>query len=173
MSLVDSVNYATNTTFTKKGVFSYFFRSMPIVDASNLILPATTLTTGCYSNMFYRNSKLVNVPSLPATTLVANCYQGMFQECTSLESVPIDLLPATTLATTCYGQMFYGDTSLTSSPNLPAETLQFNCYNTMFDGCTSLDYIHSFATNVGVDDTINWLRNVSPTGTFVCPDPSI
>ena len=108
-------------------------------------LPVTTLGRYCYDHMFSGCSSLTTIPSnlLPATTLRAYCYQYMFNGCTSLTTVPSNLLPATTLAEYCYQYMFEGCKSLTTVPNLPATTLENNCYQYMFNGCTSLTTIPS------------------------------
>lgn len=53
------------------------------------LLPATTLGTACYRNMFLDCRNLTTAPELPATTLVASCYSYMFGHCDSLSSVHI------------------------------------------------------------------------------------
>lgn len=58
-----------------------------LIDASSLILPATTLTAGCYNVMFRGCVNMVSGPVLPATTLVSGCYMGMFEGCTSLNNI--------------------------------------------------------------------------------------
>ena len=90
--------------------------------------------------MFSGCTSLTTIPSnlLPATTLRAYCYQYMFNGCTGLTTLPSNLLPATTLIGSCYKYMFSGCTSLTTVPNLPATTLSENCYQYMFNGCTGL-----------------------------------
>ena len=129
-------------------------------------LPATTLANYCYGSMFRGCTSLVNAPTLPATALAQSCYQDMFWDCTSLENAPE--LPATALAQSCYVDMFWGCTSLVNAPELPATTLANYCYGSMFRGCTSLNYIKCLATDISASlYTYNWLRNVSPTGTFV------
>lgn len=115
------------------GIFSY---SSAITDASNLVLPATTLIERCYRNMFAGCENLTTAPALPATTLARNCYANMFFGCTNLTAAPE--LPATSLADNCYYDMFSGCTSLTTAPALPATTLANSCYSRMFFGCTSL-----------------------------------
>ena len=69
------------------------------------ILPATTLSKGCYSYMFQSCSSLASAPELPATTLEKECYKDMFNGCTKLKSTPV--LPAATLAPLCYNSMFW------------------------------------------------------------------
>ena len=57
----------------------------------------------------------------------------MFDGCTSLTSVPINLLPATTLCDWCYSYMFYECISLSTAPALPATGLApEGCYEGMF-----------------------------------------
>lgn len=107
---------------------------------SNLIqapeLPATTLADSCYLYMFQNCTSLTTAPQLPATTLTNDCYRDMFKGCTSLTTAPE--LSAMTLATNSYYEMFYNCTSLTTAPQLPAMTLANSCYSSMFRGCTSL-----------------------------------
>ena len=139
MSLLYGSEFTGQTEFpflTATKIFSTLFRNSALIDASKLLLPATTLASQCYYGMFYGCTSLTTAPVLPATTLASQCYCGMFRGCTSLTTAPI--LPATTLASYCYSSMFSGCTSLTTAPVLPATTLASECYNNMFYGCTSL-----------------------------------
>ena len=131
-------------------------------------LPATTLAQSCYESMFDNCTSLMQAPELPATTIATNCYSRMFFNCTSLTQAP-SILPAIILASDCYNSMFYSCTSLVQAPELPATTLQFNCYSNMFRGCSELNYVKAmFITNQRLDTYLQqWLKNVSPTGTFV------
>ena len=132
MSLLYADNFANQTTLYNRCTFrSLFSSSTALTDASNLVLPATTLTEKCYEAMFSDCSSLISIPKLPATTLAPWCYSSMFQNCTSLiES--IQELPATTLTEECYSYMFNGCTSLRLTPDLPATTLAPSCYAYMF-----------------------------------------
>ncbi len=133
-------------------------------------LPATTLAEGCYADMFYGCTSLTQAPKLPATTLADFCYFDMFSGCTSLTQAPE--LPATTLTDFCYDGMFKGCASLTQAPELPAkEFLGKYSYSRMFFGCTSLSKINvSFATwSDYYSNTDGWVKDVAPTGTFICP----
>ena len=135
MSIVHGDNFRNSITISDKQ-FDSLFNNTKVVNAENLVLPATTLAYGCYQNMFDGCTNLVTAPTLPATTLVQSCYFEMFQGCTSLTTTPE--LPATTLAQHCYWKMFYGCTSLETTPVLPVTTLAQSCYGYMFSGCTSL-----------------------------------
>ena len=134
MSLTNGDLFASATTISDY-TFVSLFNKTKVVNAKNLILPATTLTSHCYYGMFQGCTSLVTAPTLPATTLAENCYEYMFRE-TNLTTAPE--LPATTLANYCYSSMFYGCTSLTTAPELSATTLANNCYYFMFYGCTNL-----------------------------------
>ena len=94
-----------------------------------------TMADYCYWGMFQGCTSLTQAPDLPATTLATNCYDNMFSG-TAITQAPV--LPAMTLADWCYYQMFKGCKSLTQAPALPAITLAKNCYDGMFSGCTSL-----------------------------------
>ena len=88
MSLLDETDYATNytalTSDNRYAFFELFNGNSTLIDASELLLPATTLAEGCYQRMFLDCTSLTTAPKLPATTLAAYCYLGMFQGCTSL-----------------------------------------------------------------------------------------
>lgn len=136
MSLLYGDNFLNQTTLKNNEYEFYhlFDSSTHLVDAENLILPATTLTNYCYQGMFNNCTKLTTAPELPATTLARYCYAAMFQGCTSLTTAPE--LPATTLASYCYSSMFSGCTALIHTPSiLPATTLAQYCYSYMFSGC--------------------------------------
>ena len=111
-SIID-INFKTRNIM-RKYMFYKLFYNLPIVDASNLVLPSTpgdysyqsmfencaqlvyppkTLSgtkVGLYgcSDMFKGCSSLIDVPDLPATTLDGYAYSGMFQNCTSLTVLP-------------------------------------------------------------------------------------
>lgn len=64
-----------------------FYNNKNLVDAENLVLPATTLSANCYRSMFSVCTSLVKAPVLPATTLISNCYVRMFYRCKSLNYI--------------------------------------------------------------------------------------
>ena len=168
--------HGQKTIRTGSSLKQLFYNSTGLVDAENLVLPATALTYGCYVGMFYGCSNLVTVPELPATTLSEECYRSMFSGCENLTYAPV--LPATTLEPGCYALMFYGCTGLTQAPELPAQVLidgeEGGCYEGMFSLCSSLNYIKCLATtnlpesgDFGTGLCNNWLFLASDIGTFV------
>ena len=149
MSLIYGDEFKNKLTINDYAFLGLFTRCTNLVSAENLILPATTLASMCYKNMFQNCTSLTKAPELPATTLANHCYGFMFYGCTSLTTAPA--LPATTLAEHCYATMFGGCTSLTKAPELPATTLAMSCYQSMFYRCTSL----TTAPELPITDLVN------------------
>ena len=139
MSLLYGDNFKDKTSFPEGSQYTFnelFKDNTHLINADNLILPATELTDYCYSHMFDGCTALTTAPELPATTLTTECYSYMFYRCTSLTTAPS--LPATELTDYCYSHMFDGCTALNTAPQLPATTLAYECYFGMFKGCTAL-----------------------------------
>lgn len=168
MSMLCGDDFIGQNDLTGKNyAFSKLFKGCTnVVEAHNLVLPATTLYNYCYSGMFNGCTSLTAVPQLPATTLADGCYSYMFQGCTSLTTAPE--LPATILVDYCYGGMFYKCNSLTTAPELHATILVDWCYESMFEGCNSLNSIVMLATDISADRCLyNWVSDVASTGAFV------
>ena len=165
-----------NTNFrdviNPRGTYSFlrlFYNFTCLTDASKLFLGsnASTLTSYCYSKMFYGCTSLTSVPWLLPITLASYCYQYMFYNCSSIVNVPSNLLPATTLASFCYNYMFYGCTSLTAAPDLLA-AYGVDQYRYMFYNCSSLSYIKCGTyTRISQSGILNWVHGVAASGTFV------
>ena len=154
-----------STTLSSYCYSSMFYNCINLTQAP--VLPATTLGANCYSTMFYDCTGLTRAPELPATTLANDCYGSMFNGCTSLVTPPA--LPSLSLADQCYEYMFKGCTSLTKAPALPATTLVGECYAYMFKDCTSLNEIRIYATTkVSTNSLYAWLNGASTTGDFYC-----
>lgn len=120
--------------------------------------------------LFYQCTYLVDASGilLSATTLGRNCYQRMFQGCSGLTAAPP--LPATTLAQYCYQYMFTDCTSLTTAPVISATTLASTCCRYMFQGCVSLNYIKAMFTtdpSTVTNSLTDWVKNVAASGLFV------
>lgn len=137
-----SINDSSNNQFktTENYAFTTMFYSSKVVSVSENFLPATTLSTGCYKQMFYGCSLLTSPPKLPATTLSQHCYNSMFQSCTSL----------------------------VESPVLPAQTLVSYCYTNMFRYCSKLSKITMLATGgSGTSILAYWVQGVASSGVFL------
>ena len=136
MSLLYDDGFEGVTSLSGTSIFSSLFAGSKVINASGLILPATTLCSFCYSLMFNDCQQLEYPPVLPAMNLGSHCYDSMFKGCISLLAAPV--LPATNLAESCYASMFYGCTSLRNAPVLASTSLFNSCYAKMFYGCTLL-----------------------------------
>lgn len=142
MSMISGDSFSNADTLASGYTFFDFFQGTYVINAKNLILPATTMAKYCYAGMFYNCGDLTSAPELPATTLAKGCYKSMFYDCTSL----------------------------TTAPELPSATLTQQCYQNMFNGCNNLNYIKCLATNISEPDcTRDWVDGVAATatGTFV------
>ena len=140
MSLVDEMGYVSNTTLLSEYTFAGLFdQNTTLTDAGDLKLPAKTLTSYCYSNMFHGCTALTTAPALPATTLSLKCYTHMFEGCTALTTAPI----------------------------LPAAVLVNSCYANMFAECSSLNSITCLATSMSASEcTRSWVYGVADSGPF-------
>ena len=139
MSLVDEENFATATSMAGASFAGLFAGNTCGINASSLLLPATTLSENCYSGMFAGCSELTDTPELPALTLAPGCYSNMFEGCDKLSDAPH--LPATELVDRCYASMFYQ--------------------------CGTLENVTCLATTInGTDCTTEWLYEVNNPGTF-------
>ena len=124
MSLVDELGFATATQVALEAFTRLFGGYNNLIDAGNLILPATTLGLECYREMFQDCRRLTKAPALPATELAEMCYESMFFGCEALESAPV--LPATTLVSGCYSRMFTSCGKLKSVTCLATTNIERN-----------------------------------------------
>lgn len=89
---IESMEYGDNfenatTVKTNSGFSQYFLNCTGLVDAGNLILPATTLKTTCYYRMFKGCTRLTTAPELPAPQILDNSYKEMFSGCSALNYI--------------------------------------------------------------------------------------
>ena len=143
MSLVDEENFATITTMEGASFAGLFAGNNDLIgNEGNHIIDASGLL-------------------LPATTLSENCYSRMFAGCSKLSSTPTEL-PALTLAPGCYSYMFEGCNQIPEAPHLPATELVDSCYLNMFYECGTLGMVTCLATTInGTNCTKDWLYEVS------------
>ena len=189
-NLISAQNLLLPATELKTRCYdSMFYNCTSLTDAP-LLLPASTLADYCYMGMYQDCNSLRTASEMAATTLASECCASMYQDCTSLTIAPklpatnlanscysfmfnrtglinAPALPATTLADYCYEGMFHYCKDLESAPVLVAKTMKPNCYDQMFDNCNKVAYIKMLAEEFVADSTTYWVRNVSPSGTFV------
>ena len=173
MSLHYGENFVGLTSYDSgcSGYTALFASCSNIINAENMVIPATVDIAAQNSSPFKNCINLVTPPKLTSTTLAHGAYNEFFYGCSSLQFAPE--LPATTLSSQCYASMFAQCVSLTSAPVLPALTLLATCYTNMFTGCTNLKYIKAMFTtdpnvNIGRHKPCqSWVSGVSSSGTFV------
>ena len=121
-----------------------------------------------FVSLFSNNTKLIDASELvlQATTLSKQCYYYMFSGCYNLTTSPA--LNSVTSAQGCYSGMFFRCYNLLAAPTLPAKSISWNGYNNMFNGCNKLNFVKALFT-ITPDNNItnNWLKDVAPTGVFV------
>lgn len=155
-----------NHTSVNSNALRKLFSGQPVVDASNLLLPASTLGNNCYRSMFEGCNQLIKAPELPATTIAYGCYFNMFKDCASLKYAP-SILPANNLFENCYNSMFMECVSLISTPILPALSLAKSCYSNLFYNCEKISYIKAMFLLYDGQSLTSWVRNTPSAGTFV------
>ena len=163
----------TSTTFGGTAQVKVYGNIMSLLYADfadKTELPAGTYT---FNKLFYGYNNLTDASGLllPATTLTKGCYAGMFWYCSSLTTAPMEL-PAMSLQNSCYQFMFRGCSSLTATPKLPATTLVSKCYQEMFRGCTSLTNAYVKAAYATIHDECHYMFWVCTKvgGTFYSKD---
>lgn len=148
MSLANGDNFENSLTLTYASAFSQsFYNIIGLADASNVVMPATTITNYCYRYAFADCTNLVDGPNeLPAKTLANSCYRNMFQACNNLKN----------------------------GPDLPAEMLVTNSYYRMFYNCSALNYVKCLATNISASNShSDWVYGVQTTSGKFVKSPNI
>jgi len=173
MSLINGDNFQSNYNFTS-GTFNLcglFYGVTKIVDASNLILPATTLTVSCYNGMFRGCTNLVYGPKqLPALSVPQDGYSSMFESCTSLVEGP-NILATSVSGSTAFNRMFCMNrnskvtSAMTKSPILRVTnpSAYSNVYQQLFCGNGSITEVTVLAEGTNLSFS-NWLNYCGGSG---------
>lgn len=157
---------------------------------------ATEVKQWSYANMFVKCFALSTAPTLPTAVQNDHSCSNMFQNCTSLQNCPN--IYNTRNGTWMYNAMFEGCTNLNVLPNFPFSqgstpsggyssifkncnnitlaprfnytTLKSNSFNFMYNNAKNVNAVEvAFSSWLDLTATSCWLKNASPTGTFVCP----
>lgn len=122
-----------------------------------------TLTwNGCFYRLFYNSSSntvLKTAPSLPATTITTYCYYEMFRYCSNLEQLP--KLPALTLAKYCYNNMFRDCSKIKVSSSQTGEYQTEYRIPTTWTGTTASYAVNNMFT--GTWWTFIWAPTINTT----------
>ena len=132
----------------------------------NLILPATTLTTGCYQSMFMNTRVLTYPKKLPATELKPYCYSQMFRTddwlgVNVIRKLDAPTLFGKTLENQCCKEMFYCCNNIGSiiclAENPNSATYPFYMiFNDNGEGTKNVNFICNIALQ-------NWNSSSLPT----------
>lgn len=175
-STLDGCSSITSTpTIKVKGNVDQYAFDMTFYNCSSLVEShvdlsgVTSMSSAGYNfyQMFYNCSKLKNAPITPTSTLSAGQYAfyGMFMNCRNLEETPD--FKFTTVSSYSAGNMFRNCVKITTSPPLRPKTIVSNCYYYMFYACSNLKSIYWCADTAPTSTYCNnWVKGVSPTGTF-------
>ena len=174
MSLLNGDDFINNSEFTTGSSFNLcglFYRTTTIIDASNLILPATTLYESSYNGTFRECSNLVNGPKLlPALDVPKDGYSSMFEACTKLVEGP-EILATSVSGDAALKNMFCMNrnskvtAAMTKSPilRITNPSSYGNVYQQLFCGNGNITEVTILAEGTNLSFT-NWLNNVSSTG---------
>ena len=191
MSLLFGDNFINNSEFdsnSNHNLCGLFFGTTTLIDASNLILPATTLYESSYNGMFRGCSNLVNGPKvLPALDVPHDAYSSMFEGCVKLVEGP-EILATTVSGNTALCRMFCMNrnrkvtAAMTKSPILRINNpgAYNNVYQQLFCGNGNITEVTVLCEGTG-KSFASWLAYVSSTGvikklpttTFVSGDSGV
>lgn len=159
MSLIDTLNLDGSEPIPAYCFDKLFSNYTQYLGAgTDLILPAQTLSEGCYFQMFKGCTSITKTPDLSvATNAPIYSMQGMFQGCTKLTT--IQGLPQTDIiGEEAMLNMFYNCTALNSA-NVPTITAKYidryGCHQ-MFALCSSANFV--------TPPTMPNLRNIAERG---------
>ena len=179
MSLLYGDNFVSNSEFktdTNHNLCGIFYGTTTLVDASDLILPATTLTDSCYNGMFRNCSGLTAAPDLSApTTFGDQSFSSMFDCCVNM-SQPPSIISGTTSYLSSVKRMFCmtrGNSAvqcqMTKSPlmiiNFNGDSSVSKEYE-VFKGNANLTEIKCFWTNNSgsFESLANWVIYTADSG---------
>ena len=148
LSMLKGPGTPSDTTLERESTFYKFFSNSAVFDASQLVLPSTSLTDSCYEYMFQGCTRLVygGTSVMPAATVPVNAYHGMYAGCTSMKypSVPLMKISATTAGDNAFAAMFSGCTALdaySANIELDCQTTAEQSFMDMFRNCTSIEHM--------------------------------
>ena len=175
MSLLTGDDFETATTITQEcalcGLFFGGNNSTKLLDASNLVLPATSLTKSSYNGMFRGCKALQHGPKLlPALVVPQDGYSSMFESGTSLVEAP-EIMATTVSGNTALNRMFCMARSgvvtaaMTKGPVLRVTNPSAypNTYQQLFAGNGNITEVTMLAEGTNLSFA-NWLANVPAVG---------
>lgn len=143
-----------------------------LVNAENLIIPASAMTSNAFNGTFRGCTSLTKAPELPAKVMANACYSSMFEGCTSL-SKPPSVLNVNGVEGSCFQRMFCMSRNSMVTSAMKYTPKMYGSYNTatfaqqMFCGNGSLETVECYMTKTSGDfSQTNWMQYTNSTGTF-------
>jgi hypothetical protein len=159
----------------KTNCYAYMFSDCVNLKNTPNNLPATTLDVRCYYYMFYNCKKITNTPNrMYVLRITDECCCFMFYGCSSLVNPTffIDYDNISTKVFSCFWAMYKKCTGMVSTPRINTlfPRVSYNILDNLFEDCTSLREIYAKGGNEKTEFDgywcMDWVKNVSPTGTF-------
>lgn len=180
MSIYNYNDFRENKTIATRYCFYFIFESnTAIYDTSNFVMPATTISEGCYGYFFRGCTSMIktpkvipalHIPYLACAAVFGRCYnitEGPVFNCTSVENLAFGHYDN-------YMGCFQSCTSLQKAPVLKPATLYDNSYGNLFRDCTSLTEITVWATDFTSTSFSSWVRGITRTdGIIKCKSRSL
>lgn len=174
MSLINGDNFTSNSEFASGSSFNLcglFYGTTTIIDASDLILPATILYMSSYNGMFRGCSNLEYGPKLlPALDVPADGYSSMFEGCVKLVEGP-EIMATTVSGNTALNRMFCMNrnskvtAAMTKSPiiRITNPASYTNTYQQLFCGNGNINEVTILAQGTDLSFA-NWLNFTNAGG---------
>ena len=161
---------AINKTFTATGAFKVYGNIMSLLYSDNFIGKVTLTAPNTFKELFKSNTYLTDASNLvlPATTVTNSAYMGMFSSCSNLVSAPKEL-PDSNNSSASYSTMFAYCSKLENAPVILVKTANNYAFQFCFRSCSKLKYLKCLITNRvnGDNATYLWLIDAASGGTFV------
>lgn len=167
LSLLYGSSFTGTETTAAASAFSHlFYGNTALTDASELVIPMTTIDSYAMNSMFYGNTALTAPPDLSHVTRVeGRGMSSMFSGCSSLAGT-LDLSNVTRIDIESLRGLLYNCTSITSCDLSALTTVSTSALAGAFQGCTSFNAVDIRSmTTWDTAKSSNWLNQTAATGT--------
>ena len=178
MSLIDSTGFATATTIPSYSLQKLFENNTGLTDASDVLIPATSIDYVSMQYMFRGCTSLVKAPYFYEVALGGSSCRGMFSGCTSLNYIKCLATTAGEGYTTDWVQGVASTGTFVKNPNttwvtgvngIPSGWTVWNSgegdLNFVFAATEDYGEFNIEVTTTGVDNVAN-VDGISETGTI-------
>lgn len=167
LSLLYGSSFTGTETTAAASAFSHlFYGNTALTDASELVIPMTTIENYAMNSMFSGNTALTAPPDLSHVTRVeGRGMSSMFSGCSSLAGT-MDLSSVTRIDIESLRGLLYNCTSITSCDLSALTTVSTSALAGAFQGCTSFNAVDIRSmTTWDTTKSQYWLSQTAATGT--------